>query len=50
MTRERVNITIDPDLLRRVRALADREQRAFSAQVSVLLAKALDELDGEVTS
>ena len=40
--RERVNITISPELLRRVRELAELEQRAFSAQVSVLLAKALD--------
>jgi hypothetical protein len=40
--RERVNITIDPDLLRRVRELAEREHRAFSAQVAVLLAQALD--------
>jgi hypothetical protein len=42
--RERVNITIDPALLRRVRELAEREHRSFSAQVTVLLAKALDDL------
>ena len=42
--RERVNITIDPDLLRQVRELAEREHRAFSAKVTVLLAKALDDL------
>jgi hypothetical protein len=41
--RERVNITISPDLLRQVRELAEREQRSFSAQVSVLLAAALAE-------
>jgi hypothetical protein len=42
--RERVNITIDPDLLRRVRELAERERRSFSAQVAVLLDRALDDL------
>jgi hypothetical protein len=41
--RERVNITISPDLLQQVRELAEREQRSFSAQVSVLLARALDD-------
>jgi hypothetical protein len=44
--RERVNITLDPDLLRRVRMLAEREQRSFSAQVAVLLARALDDPRG----
>jgi hypothetical protein len=43
--RERVNITIDPDLLRRVRELAEREHRTFSAQVRVLLVKALHDLE-----
>jgi hypothetical protein len=41
--RERVNITIDPALLRRVRELAEREHRSFSAQVAVLLARALEQ-------
>jgi hypothetical protein len=39
--RERVNITIDPDLLRQVRELAEREHRSFSAQVAVLLIRGL---------
>lgn len=43
--RERVNISIDPDLLRRVRELAQREHRSFSAQVSVLLARALEAVE-----
>lgn len=43
--RERVNISIDPDLLRRVRELAEREHRTFSAQVAVLLTRALEQRD-----
>jgi hypothetical protein len=38
-----VNTTIDPDLLRQVREPAEREHRAFSAQVAVPLAAALDD-------
>jgi hypothetical protein len=42
MTRQRVNITISPDLLHQVRQLAEEERRSFSAQVAVLLERALD--------
>jgi hypothetical protein len=42
---ERVNIAISPDLLRRVRGLAEREHRSFSAQVGVLLVCTLDDLE-----
>lgn len=45
--RTRVNISIDPDLLKRVRELAEREHRSFSAQVSVLLQRALDQEEKE---
>jgi hypothetical protein len=48
MTRQRVNITISPDLLRQLRELAEEERRSFSAQVSVLLERALD--DGSAAS
>lgn len=42
MPNARVNISINPDLLKRVRELAEREHRSFSAQISVLLLRALE--------
>ena len=39
--KQRVNVTLDPQVIQAVRDLAARERRGFSAQVQLLLEQAL---------
>lgn len=40
MHKQRVSMTIDPDLLKRIKALAEKEKRSFSSMVSILVDEA----------
>ncbi len=42
MKKERVSLTIDPDLLAKAQDLAKSEERSFSSMVSILIREAMD--------